>query len=92
MRTGNPPTSRHGAGAGTPPAIRQTSVDVPPMSKLTAFGCPLAAATAAAALTPAAGPDSNNDTGRSVARASGTRPPADVMTSTAGATPARRAR
>ena len=41
-------------------AIRQTSVDVPPMSKLMASPQSLAAATAAAARTPAGRPDSSS--------------------------------
>ena len=37
-RIGNPPTERCGAGSGTPPRTRQTSVLVPPMSNATASG------------------------------------------------------
>ena len=48
-RMGNPATSRPGAASGTPPRTRQTSVDVPPMSKVTQSANPLAVATAAAA-------------------------------------------
>jgi hypothetical protein len=62
------------------------------MSKLTAFGHPFAAATEAAARTPAAGPDKSSVAGRSAARSRGTKPPAEVMTSTDGARRASRAR
>ena len=88
-RTVNPPTSRSAAGAGAPPRIRQTSVDVPPMSKVTASANPLAAAAAAPARTPPAGPDSSSEAGSSAASAAGSSPPADVMTSTSAASPAR---
>src|SRR6266540_1756878 len=56
-RIGYPATIRDGAGSGTPPRTRQTSVLVPPMSNETASGKPHASATAAAARTPPAGPD-----------------------------------
>ena len=70
------------AGAGRPSSTRHTSVLVPPMSKVTASGHPLATAAAAAgqhaarrAATAAA------TTGCSAAASAGTRPPADVITS-----------
>ena len=66
-RTGSPATSRPGAGSGTPPRTRQTSVLVPPMSNVTASGYPQAAATAAPARTPPAGPDSNSAAGNRAA-------------------------
>ena len=55
---------------------------VPPMSNATASGSPHAAATAAAARTPAAGPERSSRAGCSTASASGTSPPAEVITST----------
>ena len=66
-RIGNPATRRSPAGAGRPPSTRQTSVLVPPMSKVTASSNPAPRAAAAAAMTPPAGPDSNKATGRSAA-------------------------
>ena len=39
-RTGNPPTSRSCSRRGSPSVMAQTSVDVPPMSNVSAFGKP----------------------------------------------------
>ena len=61
------PTVRWAAGSGRPSRTRQTSVLVPPMSKVTASGKPAATAAAAPASTPAAGPDSSRAAGRSAA-------------------------
>ena len=91
-RTGKPPAIRPGAGSGTQPRMRQTSVLVPPMSKVTASVNPAAAAWAAAATTPPAGPDSRRATGRSAASVAGTRPPAEVITTTSSANGSRRRR
>mgnify|MGYP003694585641 CR=1 FL=1 len=55
-RTGSPATSRSVARPAAPPAIRQTSVEVPPMSSEIALSTPASAATRAAPTTPAAGP------------------------------------
>ena len=54
---------------------------VPPMSKLTASAKPHAAAMSAAARTPPAGPESNSDAAARAPSATGTSPPADVITS-----------
>ena len=64
------------SGSASPPAIRQTSVDVPPMSNEIAFAMPGAAARRAAApTTPAAGPEtSDQDGARPPPRASRPRP------------------
>ena len=85
MRIGNPATRRSAAGSGWPSWIRQTSVLVPPMSKVTQSGHPAETAAADAARTPPAGPDSRRATGRAAASARGTRPPAEVMTRTSSA-------
>src|SRR5207245_3347618 len=82
-RIGKPATTRSEAGSGTRPRTRHTSVLVPPMSKLTASAKPHAAAISAAARTPPAGPDSNNDAAG--APDTGTSPPAEVMTSASDA-------
>ena len=66
-----------GAGSGTPPSTRHTSVLVPPMSNVTASGKPAAAAAAAPARTPPAGPESSSaagHVGRLVGRAPAHRP------------------
>ena len=91
-RIGNPPTRRPGAGSGTAPRTRQTSVDVPPMSNVIASGASLAAAIAAAASTPPAGPDNNSAAGSAAASVNGTSPPAEVITSTSRARGASRSR
>jgi hypothetical protein len=84
-RTGYPAAVRPAAGSGSPPSTRQTSVLVPPMSNVTASEKPQAAATAAPARTPPAGPDSSRATGRSAAAPAGSNPPAEVITSTCSA-------
>jgi len=89
---GNPATARCAAGAARPSSTRQTSVDVPPMSKVTASENPAAPATAAAASTPPAGPDRSRAAGFFAAASTGTRPPADVNTSTDGASGTRASR
>ena len=90
-RAGRPP--RAGPPArGRPSRIRQTSVLVPPMSKLRASGQPQATATADAARTPPAGPESSRAAGTSTTSAAGTSPPALVITSTSPASPVSRRR
>ena len=88
MRIGSPATDRSPAGSGAPPCTRHTSVLVPPMSKVTASGQPLATAEAAAARTPPAGPLSSSAAGIRAPSSRVARPPADVITSTSSATPA----
>ncbi len=91
-RTGSPATRRVPVGAGTPPCTRHTSVLVPPMSNATASPKPHARATAAAARTPPAGPERSRRAGCAAASDNGTRPPADVITSTSSASGARLSR
>ena len=76
---------RSDVGSGTRPRMRHTSVLVPPMSKLTASANPHAAAMSAAARTPPAGPDSNSAAAARAPPATGTSPPAEVITSASGA-------
>ena len=60
----DPATRRWAAGSGRPPRIRQTSVLVPPMSRVTQSANPAADPAADAASTPPAGPESRRATGR----------------------------
>ena len=62
-RTGKPPIERSDVRSTLPSAIRQTSVDVPPMSSEIAFGSPASRATRAAATAPAAGPETSTTAG-----------------------------
>ena len=79
-RSGRPPTRRSALRPATPSRIRQTSVDVPPMSKLIASGMP--AATTAA--TPPAGPDRSSRAGCAAASSRSHTPPFDCITAGAG--------
>jgi hypothetical protein len=56
-RTGSPSIVRSLERSTLPPAIRQTSVEVPPMSKEIAFSTPASAAIRAAPTAPPAGPE-----------------------------------
>ena len=58
MRTGNGPTEPPLVTFGTPPSIRQRSVEVPPASSVTRSSNPAIFATTAAPSAPAAGPES----------------------------------
>ena len=80
-RIGKPPTSRSAARPARPPSIRQTSVDVPPMSNVIAFSTPASCAIRAAPTTPAAGPETSTSAGCLAASASEQTPPEDRMTS-----------
>ena len=55
------------ANAASPPATKDTSKEVPPMSPVMTFSKPEARAISAQAITPAAGPDSAVRTGTSQA-------------------------
>ncbi len=65
---------------------RQTSVDVPPMSRLITFR-PCRAAVATRPATPPAGPDSTSRCALSSARGAGTLPPLDCITRNGAVTP-----
>jgi len=62
------------------PSTRDTSVEVPPMSKAMMRSKPLARALAAAPTTPPAGPDRTVRTGSRAAAAKEVIPPLDCMT------------
>ncbi len=79
MRQGYPPTSVCCAITGSPDSIRQTSVEVPPMSKEIARSSPSLAASSAAAATPPAGPDNRMVVGFAAAVTTGATPPFDRM-------------
>ena len=83
-RTGSPPTARSAARSAAPPSIRQTSVDVPPMSKESASPKPAARATRAAPTTPPAGPETSTTTGCAAASRASRRPPDERITSGSG--------
>jgi hypothetical protein len=61
--------------------MRQTSVDVPPMSNEMASPMPAARATRAAPTTPAAGPETNVQAGCAAASEALATPPDERMTS-----------
>ncbi len=83
-----PPTSYSAASNGSPPSITDAFAVVPPMSKVIASGRSSRAASACAAMTPAAGPDSISCTGRLRATVLVSSPPADCMMSSGAVTPA----
>ncbi len=87
-RTGKSPTIVSGV-VGMAPSIRQTSVDVPPMSKPMTRGWPAASATARAPTAPPAGPERIVRTAAARAAAAEIVPPFDCIT--ANRSPARRA-
>jgi hypothetical protein len=70
------------ASAVCPSAISETSKLVPPTSPVTTFGNPADVAMCAAAITPAAGPDSAVRTGRAFAISTVITPPLDWTIST----------
>ena len=59
-----PPISNSPVRLSSSPSITDALAVVPPMSMLIAFGRPIRRASSAAAMTPAAGPDSMTWTGR----------------------------
>jgi hypothetical protein len=80
VRNGSPAISEAVDTSGSPPLIRHTSVEVPPMSKAIASSKPADRATAPAATTPAAGPDSRVCTGAVAAKSMPAVPPLEVIT------------
>jgi hypothetical protein len=76
-RTGKPATLRPKAISALPSRTRQTSVEVPPMSKVMRSSRPERAPAATAPTTPAAGPESAVRIGISAARPTDMRPPED---------------
>ena len=75
------------ASAASPPAISETSNEVPPMSQVMTLGNPAARAMARAAITPAAGPESAVRTGYRFAVSTAMTPPFDCTISTSAAEP-----
>ncbi len=73
--TGYPATSRSAEIRISPLMMRPISVDVPPTSKVATFGNPALRAIAAAAATPADGPERQVLTGICSAVSSVMRPP-----------------
>ncbi len=81
---GSPPTDRSSVRSARPPEIRQTSVDVPPMSNEIAFSTPASSATRAAPTTPPAGPETSTSAACSAASSIVATPPDERMTSGSG--------
>ena len=79
-RTGRPASLESVEISAAPRTTRQTSVVVPPMSKLKTLSRPSVAATCWAAEIPAAGPESAIDKGRRAAASGEAMPPAECMT------------
>ena len=79
VRTGWPPRRRSDTVSTRPARMRQTSVDVPPISKVTASATPVRAPTACAAATPPAGPDISIASGTLRAPAGVAMPPLDCI-------------
>ncbi len=73
------PTSYSWLRETRPSSISDAFAVVPPMSNAIALSCPSARASARAATTPAAGPDSSAYTGRSAASVADMTPPDDCM-------------
>ena len=74
-----PPTSYSRPRAMAPSSISDAFAVVPPMSKAIALSMPSRCAIPSAATTPAAGPDSSANTGRSFASSAVITPPEDCM-------------
>jgi len=85
---GRPSTSVSGETDGTPSTTRQTSVDVPPISKVIKFLRPERSACLIAPTTPAAGPLNSAAIEFFRIAAAGIRPPFDCMTLKAPLKPA----
>ena len=88
--TGRPAITRSAVSGTRPSSIRQTSQEVPPMSKQATFASPAAAATSSAPPTPPAGPDRTVRAACAPARATSVRPPLDCMIWGSGSAAARR--
>ncbi len=84
---GSPATVRSLERSATPSTIRQTSVDVPPMSNAIAFGNPASDATRAAPTAPAAGPETSTSAGWAAASSTVATPPDERITSGSGSPP-----
>jgi hypothetical protein len=72
---------------GCPSTTSPMSNDVPPMSVVTTLECPFAAASAAAPVRPAVGPESRVPRAISDSAEAGTTPPLDCMTSSGARSP-----
>ena len=70
-----------------PSAIRLTSVDVPPMSKVMMFGRSITCAMWTAPLMPPLGPDNSVSIGRSEASSGLKTPPPELITTGSAARP-----
>ena len=79
-----PPTSYSAVSAISPPTITLAFAVVPPMSKLIRFGRPSCRPARAAAITPAAGPDSTTIAGMRRAWVTSRTPPEEPMTCSFG--------
>src|SRR5207253_6780 len=88
VRTGWPPRRRSDTVSTRPARMRQTSVDVPPISKVTASATPVRAPTACAAATPPAGPDISIASGTLRAPAGVAMPPLDCVSRSGARSPA----
>jgi len=64
---------------GSPSTTRPTSKLVPPTSVVTMFGVPISWPSAAAPITPPAGPEASSDTARSLASSAEVTPPEECM-------------
>ncbi len=76
-RSGRPPIMRVSVISAAPSTMRQTSVVVPPMSKVSTRGRARSRAMRAEAETPAAGPDMAMTSGRRFTAGTGTMAPAE---------------
>jgi hypothetical protein len=83
-RIGRPAIVRTRERSADPSVIRQTSVDVPPMSNAMAFAKPARSATRAAPTTPPAGPDRRAQEACAAASTSEATPPDERITSGSG--------
>ena len=79
VRTGSPSISVWGARSGTPPEISETSVLVPPMSRVMMSWKPDRPARPRAPTTPAAGPENRAEMAFFDMASTGRRPPLDCM-------------
>ena len=86
------PTSYSVVVAGSPPSTIAALAVVPPMSKEITLSSPAARATAAQAITPAAGPDSTMHAGREAVADADIVPPLDCMICSGARTPLSRSR
>ena len=82
-----PPTSYSLVERGTPFSMRHVFAVVPPMSNEMRLGMPRCRPNAAAPITPAAGPDSIEKTGRFFVKPVRAVPPLDCITVIGATTP-----